>query len=327
MDELSRFQMERVTGNEADLAHWLLRDAATGRELCGVRVTAAASADAGMVGDLAERFFARDLTLEFRQHPGIARTVGVVRKDTSVWLLHERPPGLPVVDLLRHGSLPVPEIAAIALAVLNILSDAHARGFVWGYLAAAQVWVQPDRSVVLSGSGTGDLIGLGWISQQARLLRFAPELSPLADPDPAADMWAVGHIIASLLAGRPQPLVRPGPAADVSCADLDRLLTGQARALAPLVHGLLRRETEIRLTEPIIRRALARLADGWPSWSHMPPVVPEDPQSGPTRSTHPWPLLPPQPPEYPPDVRHPVTRGRHRLPKRARAVIPGRPKS
>ncbi|MFF9179315.1 hypothetical protein [Streptomyces sp. NPDC014793] len=313
MENAGRYRMLRRIGTEPDLLHWLAHDAETRRPLCAVQVEAGEGTDGAVTDALAERCFTRSTALLSPMASAVARTVAVVRKGRSLCLVEERPPGCHLADFLSRHRPSGPEIAGIALALLGVLSDVHAKGFAWGYIAAQQVWVQADLSVVLSGSGVADLVALGWVAQHPSRLRFAPELSPLTDAAPSADMWALGNVMAGMLAGGPNPLPGPATDGDVPAADLDRLLTGRARAFSPLIHGLLRRDTAIRLTEPIVRRALIRVSGRRPAAGY----VSDDWAETARRPGAPVPL--PPPPDYPPDspsiarARQDSRGGRHRL--------------
>lgn len=131
-------------------------------------------------------------------HPAIPRPQGVGTVDLRPWIVTRRPAGEPVAfhALPWHGA----EVLPLAEALLEALSHAHARGVV--HRAPT-----PDNLFW----GPGGLGLVGWTSAavdghpppelKVDPLFRAPESWLGAEPDARVDLYAVGVLLYSLLAG------------------------------------------------------------------------------------------------------------------------------
>ncbi len=132
-------------------------------------------------------------------HPAIPRPQGVGTVDLRPWIVTRRPAGEPVAfhALPWHGA----EVLPLAEALLEALSHAHARGVVhraptpdnlfWGPGGVGLVgWT----SAAVDGHAPPELV----VDPSYR----APESWLGAEPDPRADLYAVGVLLYGLLTGR-----------------------------------------------------------------------------------------------------------------------------
>ncbi|MFR9795119.1 hypothetical protein ACL02U_04310 [Streptomyces sp. MS06] len=90
----------------------------------------------------------------------------------------------------------------------------HRAGVLRGFLTARQVWIRPDGTVVLAGTGIGTLMAAHCVAP----LPAAPEWDAGGTGGEPADLWAVGRLLAVLLGVRVEPYGdtipvggRPGP--------------------------------------------------------------------------------------------------------------------
>jgi len=116
------------------------------------------------------------------------------------YVVRELADGQPLADLLAGGPLPVEEALRVAATAADALAVAHPAGLVHGHIQPGNVIAGPDRVRITD-------FGLGALSPAAGgLLRYqAPELAAGGAPTPAADMYAVGVLFATCLAGVHRP--------------------------------------------------------------------------------------------------------------------------
>lgn len=134
------------------------------------------------------------------------------------YVVRELAAGQPLAGLLGGGApLPVEEALRVVATAADALAVAHPAGLVHGRIQPGNVIVGPDRVRITD-------FGLGVLSPAAGgLLGYqAPELAAGGAPAPAADMYAVGVLFATCLAGVHRPA---GAAARLMPASLTGLWT------------------------------------------------------------------------------------------------------
>jgi len=175
-------------------------------------------------------------------HPFVVREPQAAHSQTLAALLEKR------------GSLPTEAAVDVAVAVCAALESAHAHGLVHTELdtsAVQVVWTPSGPSMVkVVGLGTSRALALLSIDGRAlsALAIRAPErLSSDCDLDARADIWGVGVLLHTMLAGSP-PFTAEAPATvDVSAAlDEPALLAGVPDGLADLVDACLSRNPVLR---------------------------------------------------------------------------------
>ncbi|MFE9097305.1 serine/threonine protein kinase [Streptomyces sp. NPDC007264] len=192
--------------------------------------------------------------------PGrVATVVDAVEDDGVLWTVTERIEGTPLGEVLARGPLNHVRAARIALGILDVLEAAHRRGVTHGDLSPGQVFVREGGEVVVTGFG---LIGTS-VTQRVTAPSYAsPEQARGSSAGPAADQWALGAMLYTMVEGRPP--FRDRGSAEATLHAVDRLpLRSPANAgpLTPAVTGLLRRDALERVPEPVVRAALTRIVD------------------------------------------------------------------
>ncbi|MEV0643155.1 serine/threonine protein kinase, partial [Streptomyces sp. NPDC050619] len=150
-------------------------------------------------------------------------------------------------------------IAVMANQRIDVLEAAHGEGITHGELSPGQVYVREQGSVVVTGFG---LAGATLAPRVTAPSYASPEQARDERIGPAADMWALGAILYTLMEGRPPFRDRDRPEATLK--GVDRLpLRSPVRAgpLTPTVQGLLLKDSRDRLTRPAVREALIRVLD------------------------------------------------------------------
>ena len=119
-------------------------------------------------------------------HPNVAAVLAVERGGNTGLVVVELVDGASLGEMLAdRGPMPPARAAQLAATVCAALAAAHARGIVHGHLTEANVLLAVDGQVKLTD------------------FRIAKAAEPLAGaPDPAADLRALGRLLAVMLTGR-----------------------------------------------------------------------------------------------------------------------------
>jgi serine/threonine-protein kinase len=118
-------------------------------------------------------------------HPNVAAMLAVERGGGPGFVVVELVNGASLGEMLAsRGPMPPARAAQLAATVCAVLAAAHARGIVHGHLSPANVLLAVDGQVKLTD------------------FRIAKAAEPLAGaPDPAADLRALGRLLAVMLTG------------------------------------------------------------------------------------------------------------------------------
>lgn len=196
--------------------------------------------------------------------PGrIATVIDAVEETGSLWTVTEWIDGLPLGQLMaQKGAFSPARAAAIGLQLLDVLEAAHGEGITHGELSPGQVFLRSQGPLVLTGFG---LAGATLAPRVAAPSYASPEQARDERIGPAADLWALGAILYTMVEGRPPYRDRDRP--ESTLKGVDRLpLRAPLRAgpLNPTVQGLLRKDSRERLTRTVVRQSLTRVLDDDP---------------------------------------------------------------
>lgn len=193
--------------------------------------------------------------------PGrIATVVDAVEEAGSLWTITEWIDGLPLSQLLdQKGAFSPARAAAIGLQLLDVLEVAHGEGITHGELSPGQIFVRARGPLVLTGFG---LAGATLAPRVAAPAYASPEQARDDRIGPAADLWALGAILYTMVEGRPPYRDRDRPESTLKGVDRLPLRTPlRAGSLTPTVQGLLRKDSRERLTRTVVRQSLTRVLD------------------------------------------------------------------
>ncbi|WP_176579694.1 serine/threonine-protein kinase [Actinomadura latina] len=308
----ARYELLEMLGRGGMGAVWRARDRTLDREVAVKEVSLPQGLDDAQVERLYARTFREARSAARLDHPGIVTVYDVVEEDGRPWIVMQlvRAEGLDKV-IAREGPLPPARVAAIGLDLLDALGAAHGAGVVHRDVKPGNVLLPPGRAV-LTDFGIATVAGDETLTQAGAIVGspayLAPEQARHQKATPASDLWSLGATLYAAAEGRP-PFGRPdvwGVMAAVLSDDPDPLRL--AGPLAPVLHGLLRKDPGERMGPDEAGRLL-RVARGAPSPAFTPveaphnvtlqppvasptvPTVPPVPQR--RRRRFPWPLVVP----------------------------------
>ncbi|GGM07457.1 hypothetical protein GCM10010129_59200 [Streptomyces fumigatiscleroticus] len=188
--------------------------------------------------------------------PGrVAPVLDAVVEDDALWTVTDWIDGVPLGELVaRQGAVHPARAARIGLELLRVLDAAHGEGITHGELSPGQVFVGEEDRIVVTGYG---LAGATLAPRLTAPSYASPEQSRDERVGPAADLWALGAILYTMVEGRPPFRDRGRP--EVTLEAVDRLPVRAPVRAGPLtrtVQGLLRKDSRERPTRPVVRQAL-----------------------------------------------------------------------
>ncbi|MGW5637510.1 serine/threonine protein kinase [Streptomyces sp. NPDC003832] len=200
----------------------------------------------------------------------VAEVLDAVEESGALWVVTEWIEGLPLGELLsQQGTLNYARAARIGLELLDVLEAAHGQGITHGELSPGQVFVPERGPVVVTGFG---LAGATLAPRLAAPAYAAPEQARDERLGPAADLWALGALLYTMVEGRPPFRDRGRPEATLK--GVDRLPLRAPVRTGPLtraVTGLLRKDSVERLPRTVAREALVRVLDDETAATMPPP--------------------------------------------------------
>ncbi|WP_244374100.1 serine/threonine protein kinase [Streptomyces griseorubiginosus] len=255
-----RYRLVDVVHREANRVCWYGKaaDGAAQRPYLLTQIDFRADPD----NDSAQRTTARIIRMSETMGqlcPGaVATVVDAVEENGTLWIVTEWIEGTPLGELLaQEGTFNYVRAARIGLELLDVLEAAHGQGITHGELSPGQVFVRDRGSVVVTGFG---LAGATLAPRLTAPSYASPEQARDERIGPAADLWALGAILYTMVEGRPPFRDRDRPEATLKGVDRLPLRTPvHAGPLTQTVLGLLRKNSRERLTRPVVREALQRV--------------------------------------------------------------------
>ncbi|WP_244236343.1 serine/threonine-protein kinase [Micromonospora inaquosa] len=209
-------------------------------------------------------------------HPAVVRLYDVVAVEGSPWIVMEYVPSRTLQDVVdAEGPLEPARAARIGLAVLDALQAAHTAGVLHRDIKPQNVLVAHDGRVMLTDFGLATFDGGdGAMTRPGMVLGspqyVAPERAAEGVSSVAADLWSLGATLHAAVEGQ-SPYARSTAMATLSALAANPPDPApHAGVLAPVLHGLLRRDPVDRLDHDAARRLLRTAATGPPAVTDRP---------------------------------------------------------
>ncbi|MEV5875232.1 protein kinase [Streptomyces sp. NPDC052101] len=256
-----RYRLLEVFARETNRLWWYAEDVTAEQP----RLVAQTALPESCADDAARRVTARVVrtceTMRLLCPGQVAAVVDAVVEAGALWTVTEWIDGTPLTELLdREGAFNAVRAARIGLELLDVLRAAHDEGITHGELSPGQVFVRDSGPVVVTGFG---LAGATLVPRLTAPSYASPEQARDERLGPAADLWALGALLYTMVEGRPPFRDRGRPDATLKAVDRLPLRTPlRAGPLTQAVQGLLRKNSRERLSRPVVRDALIRALDG-----------------------------------------------------------------
>ncbi|HVE62300.1 MAG TPA: protein kinase [Mycobacteriales bacterium] len=210
-------------------------------------------------------------------HVGAVTVYDVVEDSEQAFIVMELIEAPTLADLVAdRGPLPAAEVAAIGVAICDVLAVAHDRGIVHRDLKPANVLVA-DAGVKLTDFGIATVKDDPRLTSTGIVLGspsyIAPEQARGHQVTAATDMWGLGATLCYSVTGRP-PFDRGEAIATLTAVAHDELeMDPMTGALTPVLLQLLDKDPLARPDAAQVRAELARVAAGAASSTMLMPAV------------------------------------------------------
>lgn len=268
-----RYRLIEVADREPNRISWYAEDIQAERPRLVTQVVLPEPPTADTVRRTTARILRSSEVMSALRPGRVAMVIDAFVEAGTLWTVTELIDGTPLSALLvQQSAFDHVQAARIGLEVLDVLEAAHSDGYTHGELSPGQIFVRDKGPVVITGFG---LAGATLAPRVTAPAYASPEQARDERIGPAADLWALGAILYTMVEGRPP--FRDRGRADATLKGVDRLpLRTPLRAgpLTQVVQGLLRKNSRERLSRPVVRDALTRVLDEDPDAVGQPAPVP-----------------------------------------------------
>jgi len=311
-----RYELDQRLGRGGMAEVWRGRDLVLGRRIA-VKTVNVVDATDHTLGDRLRREAVATAALD---HPDIVTVHDAgVDRDTA-FLVMELASGRTLAALLADGPLPLAEAVRIAGRVAGALAAAHAGGIVHRDIKPANIIVDGEKITVVDfGIAAIEFQAVTSLTAPGTTLGTAEYMAPeQARAEPATsgtDMYSVGCLLTTMVAGRP-PFMAESPVAIlhhhayIQPPRLRRLRPDVPDELDALVGALLDKDVDARPTAVEAHEWLARIAGTFAPAPTPAASMPSSGGGGPTPPTAARSTVPPAPAAdmSPPTAAGPVLR-------------------
>ncbi|MFI6596743.1 serine/threonine-protein kinase [Nonomuraea sp. NPDC050536] len=219
-------------------------------------------------------------------HPGVATVYDVLEEGGHPWIVMQLVRSTTLGERVRdHGPLPVVQVAAIGLQVLEALRAAHAAGVMHRDVKPDNVLLAEDGRAVLTDFGIATAEGEVQVTRTGEVVGtpayMAPERAVGGKAYPASDLWSLGATLYLAVEGQ-SPFRRETALTTLGAvmhADLPPMV--RAGALGPVLEGLLCKDPAERMPLDEAERRLHTIVAGTGPEPTAPVTVPPWRRRGP----------------------------------------------
>ncbi|HEX4818266.1 MAG TPA: serine/threonine-protein kinase [Nonomuraea sp.] len=265
-----RYRLLRTIGKGGMGKVWQAHDEVLGRDVAVKEVLPPPE----MTGPEREEFSVRT----FREaraagrvaHPSVATVYDVLEERGHPWIVMQLVRSRTLGDAIRErGPMSPPEVATVGLQLLEALRAAHAAGVLHRDVKPDNVLLADDGRAVLTDFGIATTEDEASVTRTGILIGtpafMAPERAAGGSARPASDLWSLGVTLYMAVEGH-SPFQRDNALATLGAvmhAEPEPL--ARSGVLAPVLHGLLRKDPAERMTlEETEWRLTAIVAGGAP---------------------------------------------------------------
>ena len=155
----------------------------------------------------AQRFRSEADLLTLLDHPGVVRLRGSGFHDGAPYMVLDLADGPSLARVLADGPLDLGRMRRVGAEIADALAHAHDHGIVHRDVKPSNVLFAADGRARLADFGIARLAGAQSLTRTGELVGTAPYLAPeqvAGDAvGPAADVYALGLVLAECLTGRP----------------------------------------------------------------------------------------------------------------------------
>jgi serine/threonine protein kinase len=274
-----RYRLQRRLGRGGMGAVWAARDELLERDVAVKEVLPPSGLDDEKRAQLRERTLREARAAARINAVGAVTVFDVVEEDARPWIVMERLEPRTLADVIaERGRLPVGEVVAIGLAVLEALRAAHDAGVLHRDVKPGNVMVDSATGrVLLSDFGIAHLDGDSTLTSTGLIMGspayVSPERAQGQRATPASDLWSLGATLWAAVEGHP-PFQREGALPTLTAVvSQDLPPMHHAGALAPVLEGLLRKDPTERVDAGTARELLRRAAASVASAPASAPVA------------------------------------------------------
>ncbi|MCX5252384.1 serine/threonine protein kinase [Streptomyces sp. NBC_00201] len=253
-----RYRLVDVVQRETNRVCWYGKDVSVGRAHLLTQIALPDDPDGEAAPRATARIIRMSETMGLMCPGAVATVVDTAEQAGDLWIVTDWIDGTSLGELIaQQGTFNYVRAARIGLELLDVLEAAHREGITHGELSPGQIFVQDRGSVVVTGFG---LAGATLAPRLTAPSYASPEQARDERIGPAADLWALGAILYTMVEGRPPFRDRDRPEATLKGVDRLPLRTPvHAGPLTQTVQGLLRKNSRERLTRQVVRESLTRV--------------------------------------------------------------------
>ncbi|NRQ36543.1 protein kinase [Nonomuraea sp. NN258] len=186
-------------------------------------------------------------------HPGVATVYDVLEEHGHPWIVMQLVRSRTLGEIVRDdGPLPPRQVADLGLQLLEALRAAHAAGVLHRDVKPDNVLIAEDGRAVLTDFGIATTEDEAPVTRTGVLVGtpafMAPERAAGGQARPASDLWSLGVTLYVAVEGH-SPFHRPHALATLGAvmhAEPEPL--ARAGVLAPVLHGLMRKDPAERMS-------------------------------------------------------------------------------